>query len=600
MSGDKEAGKIRILDTETVNKIAAGEVVERPASVVKELVENAIDADARRIRIEISSDRRTVTAIRVIDDGTGMAPSDARLAFTPHATSKIARADDLETVTTLGFRGEALASIAAVAKVTLLTRERGTGAVAGTKVVIEGGHVVGCSEAGSPEGTNIVVEDLFYNTPARKKFLKTLPTELAHITGAIEGIALAYPEIVLNLVHNGKELIATEPSTRLIDTVARIFGADTASSMIPVHSQDPILTVTGFISLPSVLRKNQSRILVAINRRYVASVPIMSAILEGYGTLIPKDRFPVAFLSLTIDTRFIDVNVHPAKKLVRLSREGQVRAIVRDAVRSALRGADLIPSAGIAGTRMGNGFSETPRTATARYDPITVCSTGVSELTHAGTITTERQLRQTELVTGAEADAGLIPEMDLIGQFGGIYLLAATAAGDLVMIDQHAAHERILYEMVSARDGAAPPLSQELIVPVVVERSALDAAVIRGLLPSLGEEGFVIGEFGRNSFIVSAVPVILGKTDDAASLISDIVDDLTREDLKNPITRRERVTRIIACRGAIKAGTVCTGEQCRRLIQQLARTRDPHTCPHGRPTMVRFSRSQLDSLFRRI
>jgi DNA mismatch repair protein MutL len=344
------------------------------------------------------------------------------------------------------------------------------------------------------------------------------------------------------------------------------------------------------------VRRSPDRVLVAINRRSVSSLPVSTAILEGYGTLLPKDRYPLAFLALSIDTRYVDVNVHPAKKLVRLSREGQVREIVRDAVRTALRSADLVaPAPAAAPAKAPERFTPAP---VPLYDHAPSPRAFVGEPTHAGSTMTDRQLRQTELPTGAVPGRSSIPAMELIGQFGGIYLLAATPGGDLFIIDQHAAHERILYEQVAAK-GEAVPLSQELIVPFTLERPARDAAVIRRFLPDLAAEGFTIAEFGRNSFIVSAVPVILGKTEEAAGLIADIVDDLARGDLKNPVTRREEITRIIACRGAIKAGTVCTGDQCRRLLQQLSRTQDPFTCPHGRPTIIRFTRGELDAMFKR-
>ncbi len=594
MNEERPRNKIRVLDPATVNRIAAGEVVERPSSVVKELVENAIDADARMIRIEITSRSGVISSIRVVDNGCGMSPEDARLAFTAHATSKISDADDIDRIGTFGFRGEALSSIAAVSRVTLLTRERGSGAGSGTKVVIVGGQVGECGDTGVPEGTNILVEDLYSMIPARKKFLKSLPTEIAHIAGVVEGIALARPDIAFRLLHNGRELIATEPTGQQIDAIDRIFGPDVITSMVPVHCEHPLVTIAGYISVPALVRKNPDRILVAINRRPVSSLAVTNAILEGYGTLLFKGRYPLASISLTIDTHSVDVNVHPAKKIVKLSREGQVREIVRDAVRTALRSANLIPSAAVTPKDM----ERVKVPAGSRYDHIPASPAGVSEPTHEGTMTTERQLRQTELAVGSDAERENIPAMELIGQFGGIYLLAATAGGDLFIIDQHAAHERILYEQVSAKTTEAP-LSQELIVPVVLERSARDAATIRRFLPDLAQEGFAITEFGRNSFIVSAIPVILGKTEEAAGLLADIVDDLSHEDLKNPVTRREQITRIIACRGAIKAGTVCTGDQCRRLLQQLARARDPFTCPHGRPTIIRFSRGELDAMFRR-
>ena len=594
MNGSLPDRRIRILDPLTVNRIAAGEVVERPASVVKELLENAIDADALRIRIEITSSAGAVASVRVTDDGCGMSPEDASLAFTAHATSKITDASDLERVGTLGFRGEALSSIAAVSTVTLLTRPRGKDKVSGTRIVISGGQVLECGEAGAPEGTNILVTDLFSQVPARKKFLKTLPTEIAHITGVVEGAALAHPELALTLTHNGRSLLATEQSARLIDTVRRVFGHEVASSMIPVNHRHPLVTTQGYITLPAVARKGPDRIIVAINRRPVSSLPVTNAILEGYGTLLPKDRYPCAFLSLTVDTRSVDVNVHPAKKIVRLSREGQIREIVRDAVRSALRGADLIPAPAISTGGIGHGTAVPAREYSHAPGP----GAGVSEPTHEGSLATEQRLRQTELSVEPGPLRENFPGMELIGQFGGIYLLAATAGGDLYIIDQHAAHERILYEQVTGQSRGLP-LTQELIVPAILERSARDAAVVRRFLPDLLREGFTITEFGRNSFMVSAIPVILGKTDEASGLLSDIVDDLAREDLRNPVTRREQITRIIACRGAIKAGTVCTGDQCRRLLQQLSRTKDPFTCPHGRPTIIRFSRGELDALFHR-
>jgi len=595
MTARNSPGKIHILDPATVNKIAAGEVVERPASIVKELLENAVDADAHAIRIDILSSGGAVTAIRVVDDGCGMSPDDAVLAFTAHATSKITGPADLERIGTLGFRGEALSSIAAISRVSLLTRERGTGTLAGTRVVLEGGQVLEQAEAGAPEGTNILVEEIFSTVPARKKFLKSLNTELAHITSVIEGIALAQPGIAVRLTHNGKELLATERSVSLIHTIGRIFGTEALPSMLPVNYHHPFVKIQGYISLPSFVRKNADRILVAVNTRPVSSIAVSNALLEGYGTLLPKDRYPLAFLALSLDPRLIDVNVHPAKRLVRFGRESQVRDIVREAVRTALRHADLIPSAVAPSPAKDR---PVPSGAVLRYDHAPAARGGVREPTHDGTLMTERQLRQTELPTGNAAGTGSIPDLELIGQFGGIYLLAATTAGDLFIIDQHAAHERILYEQVSAK-SITTPLSQELIVPVVIERPARDAAVIRRFLPDLLREGFTITEFGRNGFMVNAIPVILGKIDEASGLLAEIVDDLAREDLKNPVTRREQITRIIACRGAIKAGTVCTGDQCRRLLAQLARTKNPYTCPHGRPTIIRFSREDLDAMFKR-
>ncbi len=304
---------IHILDQATVNQIAAGEVVERPASVVKELVENAIDAGARSIRIDISFSPKEILSIRIIDDGSGMSPADALLAFTPHATSKITRIEDLHRIRTLGFRGEALASIAAVSKVTLKTRLRNAGEVTGVQVIVEGGDIQETGETGTPEGTSVLVEDLFFNTPARKKFQKSKNTEIAHIHAILEGICLAHPEISFRLYTNQNEQLVTDRSPRILDTIARIYGSDVVKDLIPLNLSLPYMKISGYISRPSLLRKDATRIMIAINQRYVSSTILVGAVKEGYGTLLPKDRFPVAFLSLEIDTEMVDVNVHPEK-----------------------------------------------------------------------------------------------------------------------------------------------------------------------------------------------------------------------------------------------------------------------------------------------
>ncbi len=587
---------IHVLDQATVNKIAAGEVVERPASVVKELVENAIDAGARAIRIEILSSGTRISSVRVTDDGTGMSPADALLAFTPHATSKISHITDLETVRTLGFRGEALASIAAVSRVTLITRRRDDDLAPGTRITIAGGRVVENVPVGAPGGTSVLVEDLFYNTPARKKFQKSRNTELARIHAVLEGIFLANPQIAFHLTSNGSELMVTDSSTSALDTIARIYGTRLARELVPVTEQGPLLTITGHISRPSLSRKDRDRIVIAINRRYVSAPAITNAIKEGFGTLLPKDRFPVAFLSLAIDTGLVDVNVHPTKKLVRISREPEIARAVRDAVHAALSGHDLIPdirSPGPAQAITAATFSETEHSRPYLHPAVQPGS--VSEPTHAGTVTTDRQLRQTELAPGT-LPASPIPPLRVIGEFGGIYILATTESGELLIIDQHAAHERILYELAGSRDTNERRV-QELIAPVILHRTPRESAILAELLPVLAEEGFHIDEFGRDTFLVRTIPVVLGKLEDT-SLLEDLISDVTSADRGQRVDTRERITRIIACRGAIKAGTVCTQEQCQRVADQLRLTKNPFTCPHGRPTMIRYSKADLDTMFK--
>jgi DNA mismatch repair protein MutL len=577
---------IRILDIATVNQIAAGEVVERPASVVKELVENAIDSGARSIRIDLSSNGEIKT-LRVTDDGSGMSHDDTMLAFTPHATSKIASIHDLNDIRTLGFRGEALASIAAVARVTLVTKTADESA--GTRIVIEGGEVREHAATGAPAGTSVLVEDLFFNTPARKKFQKSKNTELAHIHAIMEGICLANPEISFRLFHNQHEQLVTDRTSDLLDTIARIYGGDVARELVPVMSDIPFMKVSGWISPPSRARKDSTRMLVAINHRFVSSPLVNNAIREGYGTLLPKDRFPVTFVRLEIDTGLVDVNVHPTKKLVRLTREKEIVDAVRESVKHALLTHDLIPAADAPPPEF---LPVGPVYRHTEPEP-----SGVHEASHTGTATTDRQLRQTELTTGIHPVNTLVPYMDVIGQFGGIYIIATTRTGELIVIDQHAAHERILYEIVKKR-SLGERSSQELLVPIVLQRTAKEASLLRDMMPSLEKEGLVLEEFGGDAFLVRAIPAALGKLEETA-IIREIISDLITEDRTRGTDDRERITRIISCRGAIKAGTVCTPEQCQRVINQLRLVENPFTCPHGRPTMIRFTRTELDGMFKR-
>jgi DNA mismatch repair protein MutL len=594
--------RIHILDPATINKIAAGEVVERPASVVKELVENAIDSGARSITIDLVSSKDAITSIRVTDNGCGMSPADADLAFVPHATSKIASVDDLDRIHTLGFRGEALATIAAVSRVTLVTKPQNSGAVPGTRIIVEGGKILEKHETGAPDGTSVLVEDLFFNTPARKKFQKSKNTEISHIHDIMEGICLSHSDIAFHVIHNGTEQLVTDRTTHKLDTIARLFGSEVIRDLVPFEAAFSFMTISGFLSRPAISRKDRARMIVTVNQRYITSLPINDAVKAGYGTLLPKDRFPVAFLSLAIDTTLVDVNVHPTKKQIRLSREKEITEAIRTAVKDALFAQDMIPSAKSSPAVLS--FNpESCATPSRDYDsPGTILPpSGVFECTHAGTVSTDQRLRQTELPVDAgpaNIVSSLLPEIEVIGEFGGIYILARTKDDELLLIDQHAAHERILYEQVSTPGKDTRP-SQELISPAVLHRTPKEAAILRDLLPALEEEGFILEGFGGDSFLVRAVPVVLGRLEDT-TIIDEIISDLLRDDSSEAVSNRERITRIVACRGAVKAGTVCTREQCQRIVDQLRRMHNPFTCPHGRPTMIRFSRKELDTMFRRI
>ena len=581
--------KIRVLDPDTVNQIAAGEVVERPASVVKELLENAVDAGATSILVEVSSDLAGITMIRVTDDGEGMTPEEAVLAFQPHATSKIRDIADLSFIRTLGFRGEALASIAAVAEVTLVTRPRDSGALAGTRVVVRGGEVVEKNDVGAPEGTTVIVKHLFYNTPARRKFLKSRNTELAHIYGVAENLALAHGEVAFRVVHNGRERMATQRSGGLLNAIAGLYGADLARTLIPIDARTPLLRISGYLSRPSESRGNPSQVAISINGRSITSRQITAAVREGYGTLLPKDRYPVAFIDLSLEAGLVDVNVHPTKREVRLSREREILSAVAAAVEEALAGCDLAREAAAAEPVQQQIIPAETEPMPPVAEPAATYAAG-----HRALTLSDRQLRRTEEAGDAE---NLLPAMKPVGQVAATYIVAEGADGTLYLIDQHAAHERILYDQVAAQRDAEPGF-QELIMPAVLSLPPRESAALRDLIPLLAEEGFVVEEFGRDTFAVRAVPSALGALENPGVIRETIADLLTGASRTNP-DRREAVTCIVACRGAVKAGVLLTHEQQGRLLAQLARTKTPWTCPHGRPTVVAFDKRKLDGMFRR-
>ena len=583
-----DCGRIRQLDPSTVARIAAGEVAERPASIVKELVENSLDAGARVIMITIESDKKQVSSITVTDDGTGMSREDSRMAFSRYATSKIRGLPDIFTCGTLGFRGEALASIAAISRVTLLTKEKGGDGVAGTRIIMEGGELLEDREAGSPFGTSVRVERIFYNTPARKKFQKSLAAEFSLITGIIERLAVTHPLTAFRVVLNGREKISTPGNGNLSDTVIRLFGLDLAQQLVPVDTVQGLAKVSGYISIPDLNRKNTYQMFVSVNRRAVSSRALNTAIRDAYGTLLPGDRYPVVFLDLSIPGSDVDVNVHPSKREVRFSCESEILDLVKGAVADALSGAQLIPKKGVPGEAGGD---SRPR---FRYPPPESPRGEVREPLLRERLLTGRQLRLTE--STRHGSDGL-PQPVVIGQLGELYILALTNDGDLLIIDQHAAHERILYEKVSAH-SRSQDTTQELIDPVILHLSPREELALVASLPALRDEGFQIEEFGGHDFAVRSVPVTLGRSIDPGT-VRDIVAEMIAPGISTGPDPAERLRRIIACRGAVKAGAVCTKDQCEQLVRQLFAAKNPFTCPHGRPTMVTFSLKRLDEFFGR-
>jgi len=585
-------GKIHLLDEASINKIAAGEVIERPASIVKELVENSVDAGADNIRIEVIMGQKGT--IRITDNGCGMSKDDAELSYVKHATSKIKNIEDIETVRTMGFRGEALSSICAIAKVEIITKTRAE--LAGTKVIIKGGKLISIDQIGAPDGTSIVVDDLFYNTPVRKKYLKSDSVELAQIIDVVTRMALGHNGISFSLFNNGKEILRS-PASELLDKIIHIYGKDVARAMLPVNLVSGTIMITGYISKPELLRSNLLFQSFFINDRSINSRAIGFALRDGYGTLIPKGRFPVSVLKIYVDTKEVDVNVHPTKNQVRLSHERDICDLVTRSVRDALTGKNLIPEIKVPSkqSQLSQILQESQLYDEPASSPSIVKETATDFSPSAKD--TQRRLRRSERF-GEEFEKPIgieIPQVRVLGQVDSVYILAETGNG-LMIIDQHAAHERVFFELVrgSKRDD-----SQELIVPINMDLDQREIALMKETIPYLEEFGFRISEFGPGTFAVAAVPIVLGKLEDPA-MVHDIISDILSEGkIKDETGIFERVTKSIACRSALKAGAVCSTSQMESLVKQLLRTENPYTCPHGRPTMISFNRHELDKLFKR-
>jgi DNA mismatch repair protein MutL len=620
---DLKGSRIHVLDESTINKIAAGEVIERPASVVKELIDNSIDANASDIRVEIKGSG--TKSILVADNGSGMSHQDASLAFTKHATSKISSIEDLDRVLTLGFRGEALASIASVSKVELVTRQESD--ISGTKVIVDSSGIKSISSAGSVVGTSISVVDLFYSTPARKKYLKSLRTELANITDVVTRHAVAHPEISFTLVSDGKMIMRSPSSGDLFGSIVHLYGADVARSLVPVELQSEFVSISGYVSKPELTRSGTDLQAFFINGRSIYSRVISNAVRLGYYTLLPKGRYPAAFLKFDIDPTSVDVNVHPTKREVRLSHEKEIESAIIAAVEQALSTASLIPElrvtkestlqskiyepetepepAGLpvekeeAGDNYPEGREQ--RAEEYRHGPYHDKLALVKENSQPYQYPmkdTQKRLTKSERLQAQHVPPvrkGEVPDVKVLGQFSDLYIITETE-GKLVLVDQHAAHERIMYEQVlRMRDMGW----QELITPVTLELSTKEMAIIEDYIPFLEQIGFSISEFGPGSYVVTTVPSIFGRLEDP-EIVHDIISDLVSGGrIKEDTQVYDCLCSTMACRAAIKAGAVCTQEQMLGLLRQLMLCDNPYTCPHGRPTMVSFTKEELGKMFGR-
>jgi DNA mismatch repair protein MutL len=618
---------IQILPPDITAQIAAGEVVDRPASAVKELLENALDAGARTITLEVEGGGRRL--IRIADDGSGIPAAEVPLAFARHATSKLRTTDDLLHIATLGFRGEALASIAAVAHVTLTTAARGE--TAGTRVRLEGGTIVSRESIGAPSGTIVAVENLFYNVPARLKFLKSEATEHGHIDGIVTRYALAYPDRRFRVYHDGRKTFEAGGSGQLYDVAIEVYGLDTAREMLRVYGGSGSIHVAGYVSPPHITRANRGQITLFVNGRWVQDQRLTHAIVQAYHTLLQVGRYPLGVVLVTLPPEDVDVNIHPTKAEVRFRDGDSVFSAIQKAVRATLIAGAPIPemqqpyvdggapaggAGGPAWTPWAGGGHDAPA-YTYPFPPSYAATPGplpeqpgAAGLPGGPTAPAAPVSPDADLPAGAPAGAGLagaasdtgrasekLPILRLIGQIGAAYLVAEGPEG-LYLIDQHAAHERVLYEQFMAeREQQAMP-AQALLEARAVEVPPDRAAQLEAQLPLLNTLGFAVEAFGGHTFLVRAVPAALARQDPAV-LLNAIADELDtgRTPLERELERRLIVR--VCKQAAVKAGQTLSQAEMQELLARLEACASPRTCPHGRPTVIHFSAGQLAREFGR-
>ncbi len=614
------AATINILPEHLANKIAAGEVVQRPESVVKELLENCIDAHASSIRIIIKDGGKT--SIQIIDDGIGMSEEDASRAFLRHATSKISSYEDLEHVQTLGFRGEALASIAAVAQVELKTSSAAD--EVGTLLRIDGGGVKERGKAGIPRGTTITVKNLFFNTPARRHFMKSNNTEFKHIYDVVQRIALSHPEVAIQFVSDDENLLDVKPST-IDERVKDLYGERFFETLVPVREHTEMLSITGYIGKPDFARKSKVDQFFFLNKRYIVSRSLNHAVFSGYEHLVEKGNFPFYMLFIELDPEKVDVNVHPSKMEVKFADEQNVYRIVMAVVRKALGMGDLIPSLNVSQSGTDSRTATLQHTAFPRFlSPQPNSAVGISKQF----LTTELPLQPLPTANAHSFDLeklfaaqpplvdtntlapetknqlfahgtreGEIIEGKAIWQLHNKYILSQIRTG-LMIVDQHVAHERVLYERALASFANAVPASQQLLFPHTIQLSSGDYALIKDILSPLQSLGFGLKLFGKNTVVLEGVPPDV-KAGSEASILQDILDEFKNNQHRVKLEARDNVAKSFACKAAIKAGDSLTEVEMRVLIDQLFATAMPYVCPHGRPVLVKISLPELDRRFMR-
>ena len=578
---------IRILPPEVASQIAAGEVVERPASVVKELVENSLDAGAKSITVEIAAAGRTF--VQVADDGAGISPDELILAIERHATSKLASADDLFRIATLGFRGEALASIGSVSRLTITSCTLDS--PAGARLHVEGGHVGKLEKTGAPVGTVVRVEDLFYNVPARLKFLKQDATERRAIDALLTRYALAYPMVHFKLMEQGAVSLHTAGDGDRRAILAALYGVDVSRQMLEIMADEESFKLTGFISPTALTRSNRKEITFFVNGRWVQDTPLTSALLQAYHTLLMVGRYPLASMFIVVPPEEVDVNVHPSKAEVRFRKPDKAFSFVLRSARRALLAYAPVPQ--LASQSLWGAPAQT-----GQIDPTwSLAHDFKNEKQNPESALQPDRADLQSSILNLQSSIVPVPLLRLIGQIGATYLVAEGPDG-LYLIDQHAAHERVLFEKLMAQVVQRNIPSQSLLNPVVVELPRSSAGLLAAQLPVLRNFGFHVEPFGQNSYQVRAMPTLFSSSDPAAALRA-LVEDFEEDEapLQNEI--EAKIAGRVCKRLAVKAGQVLSPEEQRTLLADLENCISPRTCPHGRPTMIHLSVDMLERQFGR-
>jgi DNA mismatch repair protein MutL len=624
--------KIIELDETLANQIAAGEVIERPASVVKELVENAIDAGSTQITVSISD--AGLNKIEITDNGEGIATDDVELALKRHATSKIKNRDDLFRIKTLGFRGEAMPSIASVSEMTIETATQNE--ATGTKLLVKGGKVISNEPYQKRQGTKITVADLFYNTPARLKYMKSLQAELSHITDVINRQSLAHPDIAFTLVNDGRELMRTTGNGDLKTAIAGVYGLATAKKMVAIKAEDMDFTVTGYVSLPELTRANRNYITILINGRYIKNFLINRAIIEGYGSKLMVGRFPLAVIDIHLDPYLADVNVHPTKQEVRISKERELMDLVTKAIRQALSEEVLIPKAmeNLSSHRTGHSGNAPATPSTSPQVPTTVnnhqqiyydkergdfFATERPEVVQTPTTPPQVDINDLLQVTESKPEQVVLdlheaasvvaetiteerlshfPELEFLAQMHATYFLCQSPEG-LFIVDQHAAQERVRYEEYREKVGHVSYDQQQLLAPLIFDLTQDDALMLTEKLDDLKAVGITLDVYGDSQFVMREHPVWM-RANEIQETTQAFIDLVLEDKTASVKDFREDLAIMQACKSSIKANMYVDPEQARVLLKQLAQCENPYNCPHGRPAIVRFTDAELEKMFRRI